>query len=339
MKWTEEQVRFEAETPDVTLAGTLTMPAQPWACALLFSGSGPQDRDESIAGHRPFQELAESLASAGIAALRWDDRGVGDSGGDYSTANADDLVNDGARALAWARYRLPRCRQALVGHSQGTLVATRLAGRQVDQVDGLVLLAGAGRPGREVLLDQHARIAEAEGIDTESIEATLEFKRVIFDLLEAAEEQIAAGEARADIEEQLQHDLLTLMTGGTDLSALSEAERREVEETLEELLDWEWRFLLSTSPSEDLAQVRVPVLALMGERDLHVAADVDLPEAVRALQESGNARVVGHALPELNHLFQRCETGALSEYPQLGRWAPEALELITKWFQTELGPR
>lgn len=137
------------------LAGTLTSPASvpPLGGVLLLSGCGPQDRDASIAGYRPFAALAAGLADAGLAVLRWDDRGVGGSDGDYHAIGAEELVGDLFRAIDAIAARLPARPLALAGHSQGAIIAARAAGRWPGRIDGLVLLAGMGRLGREVLAD------------------------------------------------------------------------------------------------------------------------------------------------------------------------------------------
>lgn len=339
LPYSEENVRFLGSTRAVSLAGTLTSPTrgEPRGAVVLLSGSGPQDRDESIAGHRPFLVLADHLTRQGFAVLRWDDRGVGESEGDYLDSSPGELTGDAIQAADWVAAHFPELPLALVGHSQGTIVAARAASRRSEAVDAVVLLAGGGRPGREVLVDQHRRIASAEGVEEETIAVSLEVKQLVFDLLEDAAAQLSQVTQREPVLAELRSRLVDLFTRGETVEEFTAEEREQLDEVVDDLLEWEWRFLLTVDPVADLASVRAPVLALAGERDAQISATKDLDGIERALRGGGNERVETEVLAGLNHLFQRCSTGGTSEYAKIEQtWAPGALERVSSWLAATL---
>ena len=336
-----DEVRFPGSTRAVSLSGTLSRPARPpIGAVVLLSGSGPQDRDESIAGHRPFLVLADHLTRAGFAVLRWDDRGVNGSEGDYLDSSAGELVGDAIQAVDWLAERFPSAPLALVGHSQGAIVAARVVRRRPETVSALVLLAGGGRPGRQVLLDQHRNIARAEGVDEESIAISLEVKALVFDLLAEAGERLRATADRETILAELRSRLVDLFTRGKGDEDLGEADRRELDEVVDDLLEWEWRFLVTADPAGDLAEVQAPVLALAGDRDCQISPAEELAGIEAALRESGNEQVETELFTGLNHLFQRCSTGGPSEYSKIEQtWSEMALRRVSDWLKGALAPR
>lgn len=334
-------VSFDSSTTGTTLAGTLTLPrgTEPMGVILLLSGSGPQDRDESIAGHRPFLVLADHLTRAGFAVLRWDDRGVGASGGDYLAASAEDLVADAGRAMNFVTRETAASKIALVGHSQGTFIATRVAARWPGRVDALVLLAGGGRPGRQVLIDQHRRICRADGLDEATIEASVVVKERLFGILQDADREIDAGGDAPQILTTTREALARTLLGLTEDAPVADEIDDELEDILADLLEWEWRFLLKDDPQTYLRRVRCPVLALAGDRDTQVSARLELPAIQQALGAGGNQDVSCHAMPGLNHLFQLSDSGSPSEYDSIAQtWAPEALAEISRWLSNKLAP-
>lgn len=332
------QLVFPSSTPGIELAGTLSLPEkEPKAVVLLLSGSGPQDRYESIAGHQPFKVLAEFLVQQGYGVLQWDDRGMGESQGDYLQASADILVDDLCAAAKAAMETTQIDRLLLLGHSQGCLVATAGACHPLlkNHVDGLVLLAGIGRPGREVLMDQHVSICKAEGFDADVIEESLAAKVEIFDLLAEAERRIQRRDSPTHVLPELREQLKTLMLAGDQIDDLSEQAQEDLEFTLDDLMEWEWRFLLTVDPAHDLAQVSCPVLLMAGDKDSQVDAENDLEAQKLALEQGGNQAVTVILLPDHNHLFQECVTGALSEYETIHEiWSEKALQHIKHWLQT-----
>lgn len=316
---------------EVKLAGTLTTPegAGPFPAAVLITGSGAEDRDEAIFGHRPFWVLADHLSRRGIAVLRVDDRGIGGSTGDVQTATSADFAQDvlaGVRFLQ-GRPAIDGKRIGLIGHSEGGLIAPLAASRSAD-VAFLVLLAGTGVPGEEIILRQLEVIARAEGATEETIRQQLSRQKRVFDALRTMKKEEAEAEIRKIITlrlEEIPPEQIRAMGGAT---VLTERQMKEVQSP------W-FRFFVTFDPRTALRQVkRPPVLALNGEKDLQVPPDQNLPEIEKALREAGNKDVTISRLPGLNHLFQPARTGSPAEYAASEVTIdPQVLDLIATWIR------
>jgi len=314
-----EDVAFDNPEAGIRLAGTLTVPQGegPFPAVVLISGSGPQDRDETVFGHRPFLVLADYLTRHGIAVLRYDDRGVGGSTGDFAAATTPDFAGDALAAVAWLKTR-PEVRAdaiGLVGHSEGAVVAPIVADRS-DDVAFVVLLAGTGVNGRELLVMQGEAINRASGVSESVVEQRAVVQGRILDVVMTAEDDSAAArEARSILAE----------AGLTGQAA--EAQIRGL------LSPW-MRYFLTYDPLPALREVSVPVLALNGEKDTQVPPAANLPAVEKALIEGGNGDVTAEVLPGLNHLFQTATTGAPAEYAGIEEtMSPAALQTIATWIE------
>lgn len=333
-----QELSFERE--GIVLCGTVTRPieSQPRGSVLLLSGSGPQDRDETVADKQCFTVLAEGLADAGYVVFRWDDRGVGASAGDYLAASAKVLEADVLAAMQAVEGVVGDDvggggMHILAGHSQGTLIASGVAARHPKKVAGLVLLGGMGLPGRDVLLAQHEDICRAEGWAEADIATTLAQKERLFSVLESATTGREAtaftdAERRAIIPQ-----LYAAYLGEVPLETLSADDQKAVEDAIEDLLEWEWRFLLGTNPADDLQKVQCPVFAMIGESDTQVDAGVNLAMVRRAGEAGAAESVTTTALPNHNHLFQETsDSGALSDYWHLGEpFSETSRNAILSW--------
>lgn len=332
-------VTFRNDTAGVTLAGTLSIPGTPGPhpAVVLISGSGPQDRDESILGHRPFLVLSDYLVRRGIAVLRHDDRGVGGSTGSFAASTSDDFATDAMAAIAYLKQRpeIDAGRIGLAGHSEGGIVAPMCAA-QSDDVAFIVLLAGTGVPGSEILEVQGRLIAVAMGKSEEEArrgaQGSVEIYRSITD-----------GGTREEILEQIKSLAVRQIQESPEGPTLSPEEvdhRAEVvaNSSIDQVMSpWFIRFL-RLDPREYLVRVKCPVLAINGTVDLQVHHEQNLPEIEKALRAGGNQDVTIVALPGLNHLFQHSETGSPSEYSRIEEtFAPEALELIASWIRQRTG--
>jgi len=324
-------IRHEAAGFD--LAGTLTLPegAGPFPAVVLVSGSGQQDRDGTIADHKPFLVVADALSRAGIAVLRYDDRGVGGSGGDPSAATTASFAADAGAALDWLRARpeIDPGRIAVVGHSEGGIIAAMLGAVRRD-LAAIVLLAGTGVDGRQILLSQGERVPRAEGV---SDAGALRRGRV---MQEAILDSVAGSEPGAD-PEPLARQAVTRIR--TDLAADPVVAAAELDAAVADgirRLGTPWyRFFIAHDPAADLAQVGCPVLALFGEKDVQVDPVVNLPPVRTAL--AGNPAATVEELPGLNHLFQTCTTGGVSEYDRIEEtMAPVALARLREWLVERL---
>jgi uncharacterized protein len=322
-----EEVTYKSG--DVTFAGTLTIPegSGPFPAALLITGSGPQNRDEELFGHKPFAVLADFLSRAGIAVLRVDDRGMGGSTGRSPTVTTEDFVGDALAGVAFLRGRpeIDRKKVGLIGHSEGGMIAPLAASRSKD-VAFIVMLAGTGVPGRDILLKQTELVSRADGTSEPVIQAVLAQMRVALDL-------IAAGADSTSIRATLDKTVAGL------LATASEADKPGIEMAaksfqvqLGSMVSPWFRNFVTYDPRPTLRNVKVPVLALNGERDLQVPPEQNLPEIEKALREAKNRDATVKKMPGLNHLLQPAKTGAISEYATIETTMdPSALETVRDW--------
>lgn len=328
--YSEQRVTFNNAIDSVTLAGTLTLPEGegPHPAVVLISGSGPQDRDESLMGHKPFLVLADYLTRRGLAVLRYDDRGTAESTGNYATATVEDFARDASAAIDYlaAHPRIDPARIGLLGHSEGGLVAPMVAARR-DNVAFLVLLAATGVDGADVIQSQAAAMRRAQGANEAEIEVLQAINRAVFDV-------VLAAQPGSDFSEELDRAVEAV------LEKLPEAERKPAADRVRATInaqrpvlrsDW-FRFFLSYDPRPALAKVACPVLAVTGSKDLQVLPGLNLPEIEKALKRGGNPDFEVVELPGLNHLFQKAETGLVDEYIEIPEtFNPAALARIGDW--------
>lgn len=330
--YSEEEVVFSNESAGITLAGTLTFPKSetPLPAVVLVSGSGPQDRDETIMGHRPFWVLADYLTRRGIAVLRYDDRGVGKSGGDFSTATMSDFISDALAGIAYLKTRneIDPHKIGIIGHSEGGWIAPEIATRSRD-VAFIVLMAAPGITGEELLILQNTALMKASGIDKALITKTIQSSRAMFSIVKNVHDSKEA-------EKRLRRLHKTFMDGLSDEQKQAYQQfggpDTLFEAQLTMLLSPWFRQLLSYDPRPFLQKVTCLVLAITGEKDLQVPSRVNLSQIETALKEGGNKQFVIKELPGLNHLFQSAETGLPGEYAKIEETiSPVALKTIGDW--------
>jgi pimeloyl-ACP methyl ester carboxylesterase len=313
-----KDVSFPSEAPGVTLAGTLTWPAGPgpFTTVVLITGSGAQDRNEELLNHRPFLVLADALARANVAVLRFDDRGVGQSTGDFAAATTLDFAADvrGAVNYLGSQTTFPVARVGLVGHSEGGLIAPLVADGNA-KVSFLVLLAGPSVDGATIILSQGRAIAAADGATPAELDANEAQQRAAFACLEDS------AAALVGVDTCLRQALTSQGVAEPDLTpALAQLES-----------PW-MRWFLTYDPAPVLRRTHIPVLALNGSLDLQVLASLNVPVMEAAFEEAGNQRASVAELPGLNHLFQHAMTGSPSEYGLIPEtMAPEVLTQVADW--------
>ncbi len=325
--YTSEEVTYK--NGDVKLAATLTIPPGdgPFPAVVLITGSGPQDRDETVMGHKPFLILSDYLSRHGVAVLRADDRGVGGSTGSTSDSTTADFAQD---ALAGVRFlkthpKIAPGKIGLLGHSEGGVIAP-LAASQSPDVAFIILLAGTGAPAPELLLRQAELISRAQGASEEAIRKEAESLKRMFAILTSEKDPAAR---TAKLREAVKSSMAAASeqeiksAGGPDAWADLQVKRVSS--------PW-FVFFIGYDPRPALRKVKVPVLALNGELDLQVPVDMNLPAIERILKESGNRDVTAKRMPGLNHLFQHAKTGSPAEYSQIEEtMSPEVLSLISGW--------
>ncbi|NNF26307.1 MAG: alpha/beta fold hydrolase [Gemmatimonadetes bacterium] len=328
-----EDVSFENPDGGHRLAGTFTRPdgAGPYPGVILISGSGPQDRDEALMGHRPFLVLSDHLTRAGIAVLRFDDRGVGESTGDFGTATSFDFASDARAAVEFLKERpdVDPARIGLAGHSEGGLVAPIVAADS-DDLAFIVLMAGPGVTGEEILYAQMALISEAGGATPEAVAKSRAYAERTYAVLKS---DLGPDEALSELREIAEEQMAEATPEELATMGLTEETKDAMIEGQLAAVNSPWfRAFLTYDPAPTLERVSIPVLAINGEKDLQVPYEVNLREIAAALERGGNPHFETHALPDLNHLFQHADTGHPSEYGTIEEtWAPEAMELIANW--------
>jgi uncharacterized protein len=326
-------VTFES-VPGVRLAGTIVTPPGPgpFPALVMVTGSGPQNRNEELLGHKPFLVISDYLARHGIATLRYDDRGTAQSTGSFSAGTSVDFANDAEAAVRFMRgqAKIDRNHVGIIGHSEGGMIAPMVAARSSD-VAFIVLLAGPGIPGDSILLLQEQLIATAMGTPPAMVERNTEANRHLFAAIKSATDS-ADAVARVMATEQKM------------LATLPENERATAERQLaaargQMLTPW-MRYFLSYDPRPTLRKVHVPVLALDGTLDLQVPYKQDLAAIDTALKAGGNRDYRIVELRGLNHLFQTATTGSPAEYATISEtFSPAALQIIADWINVHAGTK
>lgn len=325
----EEEVAYKNEKHEIKLAGTLTLPQGegPFPAVLLISGSGAQDRNEELLGHKPFLLLSDYLTRRNISVLRVDDRGVGGSTGNLSESTSINLAEDvlsGVRFLK-TRKEIDPERIGLIGHSEGGIIAPIVASKSED-IAFIILMAGTGLTGEEILYLQGELIARANGATEEEIQEARLRQELIFNVLKKEKDNDSAEKALRKLYEE-------------DIAGMDEEEKKDAEvsdevfkASLKKILNPWFRFFLTFDPKTALNKVKCPVLAIIGEKDLQVPPEQNLKEIEKALKQGGNGDYTVKELPGLNHLFQTADTGAPGEYGKIEETiSPSALKLIGDW--------
>jgi len=327
-----EDITFENQQAKITLAGTLTLPQKDgvFPAVVLISGSGPQNRDEELLGHKPFLVLADYLTKNGIAVLRFDDRGTAQSKGTFNGSTSQDFSTDVDAAVAFLQTRkeINKKKIGLIGHSEGALIAPMVAARSKN-IAFIVLLAGPGIPCDQLLLLQQSAIAKASGKSDSSIQRLIATNKKAFEIVKNAASP-----------EQLKTDMtkyLKEVTKNSPEKPQGMSDDDFVKLLVERVTDPWTVYFLKYDPAIALEKVKCPVLALNGDKDLQVTPKENLEGIKQSLAKGGNKKVTTKLLPNLNHLFQECKTGAPSEYATIEQtFSPAALSEVLQWIQTQV---
>lgn len=323
-----EDVKFRNEKANIRLAGTLTIPAGdgPFRAAILISGSGTQNRNEELMGHKPFLVIADYLARNGITVLRVDDRGAGQSEAGTASPTTLDFASDVQAAFDFLKTRkeINPGFIGLIGHSEGGLIAPIVASVN-HGVAFIISLSGTGVPGEQILYRQSYEINKASGMKKEDLRSSERMAHEMYAVLKMETDNKKATEEMSAI---LQKTL-----------ARQKSSPEEVKKALDQFpvsamtLTSPWfRTFLFLNPAEYWEKVTCPVLALNGDKDLQVSADVNLPAIKKALLSGGNRKVTTMSFPGLNHLYQHCKTGLPAEYGEIEEtFSPEVLKIMSDW--------
>lgn len=328
-----EEIFFENKTDKILLAGTFTVPdsAGTFPTVILTAGSGPNDRDETILGHKPFLVIADHLTRNGFAVLRYDKRGVGQSKGDFARATVQDFTADAESAINYLKTRKEVNKSAigLIGHSEGGMVVPMVASKN-RSVKFIVLLAAPGIKGTEIVLEQNRLGLAALNMEPENLDKSLKLiNELLYDLTKWE---------NTEVERTVLRDRLSQLWEQFPLLVKLKLKKDPyVRNQFNEMVKPGYRSFLKTNPADFLQKVKCVVLAINGEKDTQVSADVNLNAIKTALDMSKNYRYEIKKYPNLNHLFQESETGNLDEYGEIEQTiSPEVLEDITVWLKKQV---
>lgn len=322
-------VRNVADSLD--LACTLTLPDKEgkYPVVILISGSGPQDRNEELLGHKPFLVLSDYLTRNGIGVLRFDDRGTNKSTGKYSNATSADFAKDVMSLVQYLKTRpgVDPLKIGLIGHSEGGIIAPMVAVKSPD-VAFIVLMAGTGVRGDELLLMQQEAIGRASGTSEEELQLMSSINRKAFDI-------VIENSKTEDISKKLTD---YLMSERSNFPSTQKPEGMSDEDFVKMIVTQTtspWMlYFIKHDPALVLEHVKCPVLAINGSKDLQVPSVVNLEKIRTSLAKAGNQKVTIKELEGLNHLFQECTTGAPTEYATIEQTiSPKALEAILTWIK------
>lgn len=315
-----EEVSFPSAAAGLDMHGTLTIPEGdgPFAAVVLVTGSGTQNRDEELMGHKPFKVIADFLTRRGIAVLRYDDREWGRS---YDGATTADYASDALNAAAFLRRhpRIDPARVGIVGHSEGGTIAFMCAAR-CDSIAFVVSVAGMTIPGRECIVWQNGESLRRAGIPQQTVERYCSVIDAVFKRTADAGRELSAEEAAQAVEEAV------AAAGAADMP---QAMRANLVKSAMGATAW-FRFFVGYDPSADISRVRCDVLAMNGTRDCQVDAEANLGVLERCKELAGHLTV--RRYEGLNHLFQHCVTGLPDEYYNIEEtFSAEALADMADW--------
>lgn len=329
-----EEVEYDNTSLGLHYGATITIPPGkgPFPAVLLITGSGPQNRDEEIMGHKPFAVLADALTRNGFVVLRVDDRGVGKSSGQFGNATSADFADDARTSLRYllSRPEVDRKKTGLIGHSEGGMIAPMVAASSKD-VDFIILLAGPGIKIDSLMAEQNAAILRKAGVSPGATNAYLTLYKAACKTVLSTNDSTAA---ILKVKDQVDQWAKSTDTTVLNELGLSSAETHEkIASTLVKELQGKWyRYFLAFDPTPYLEALHCKVLALNGEKDIQVIARSNLAGIESALKKSKSKTYTVKELPGLNHLFQTCKTCTVPEYERLEEtFSPTALEEINNW--------
>ena len=329
--YNSEEVLFENEVDGVVLAGTLTFPKEGnnFPAVVMISGSGGQDRNEELLGHKPFLVISDYLTQNGIAVLRFDDRGIAQSTGDHSKATSEDFAKDVLSAVEFLKGRkeIDKTKIGLIGHSEGGMIAPLVA-VQSNDIAFMVMMAGLGIPGDSILYLQGELIQRAEGMGEEEIQKSVKTQREIFSIVKNSNDD---EKLVADLKEKFYAEYSTMTE--EEKTKLGDPEVYLNMQIKTITSPW-FKYFLRFDPAPVLEKVKCPVLAINGEKDLQVPPKENLSAIETTLKKGGNNNFEVKMLPGLNHLFQTSTTGAISEYGKIEETiSPTALQTMLDWIK------
>ncbi|MGA3014362.1 MAG: alpha/beta hydrolase [Bacteroidales bacterium] len=324
----EREVIVKNEKANVELAGTLTTPQSggPFPAVILITGSGPQNRDEELMGHKPFLVLADYLTRKGLAVLRVDDRGIAKSSGKFSTATTLDFATDVSAEVDFLKKQkdIDSTRIGLLGHSEGGLIAPIVASERKD-IAFIVLLAGPGVTGEKILLSQVAILNRRAGLSDKEVKDDSLLRIKIYSIIKKNPDNNKASE-------KIKSLIKSFAKKNPDEMGFAKMDDNQLNLFIQQGTSAWFRTFLILDPVNYLSKVQCPLLALNGSLDIQVPAKENLPAIEKAMIFGGNSNYSMEEMPGLNHLFQHATTGNIDEYSKIEEtMSPDVLEKIAVW--------
>ncbi|NLR90007.1 alpha/beta hydrolase family protein [Flammeovirga agarivorans] len=316
-------IEFYNKKDGIMLSGTFTRPfdVKRYPTVILISGSGPQDRNQNILGHKPFLVLADEFTKKGIAVLRFDDRGVGGSQGTFENATTSDFATDVEAAIEYLLLRndVDPTHIGLIGHSEGGIVASMVASKN-DKVNFMVLMASPGIPCKDLMLHQKEKIEIISGLPKNIVASNQKIFDKAYDMI--LNNEVPLQDKLSDFFKHQYHNNISDQQVNSIVKSITNP--------------WFIEFI-KTNPENYLSKVKAPVYALNGSKDLQVFADENLEGIENSLKKAGNVRYKMEKLEGLNHLFQECETGLPNEYGVLNQTlSPTFMNKVSEWILEEV---
>lgn len=320
--YSSEEVTIPNKKAKVTLSGTLTLPkgTGPFPAVVLITGSGPQTRDEELLGHKPFLVIADYLTRNGIAVLRYDDRGIGKSTGKFHDATTLDLASDAEVVFNFLKSdkRINKNKVGMIGHSEGGVIAPIVASKNKG-AKFIIMLAGTGVDGKELMLEQYRLILKTSSIPDSIVAPLVDLNRQAFEAVLTIKD---ATIAKAKIREITNNTIQKL---GEETAKKYKLSKSTAEQLIMQIFTPWMKTFLALNPADYLCKVNCPILALNGESDLQVPATQNLPAIKKAVEQNKKGKLTTKSYPNLNHLFQSCTTGSPAEYARIEETINEAV--------------
>ena len=332
-----EDVIYSSKDASIQYGATITIPktgAGPFPALILITGSGQQNRDEELFGHKPFAVLADYLTKQGYAVLRVDDRGVGKTTGKADMATSKDFAEDVKVGLDYLKSReeVDKTKLGMLGHSEGGMIAQLVAAERSD-IAFVISLAGPGQKITELMADQGRAVMQSSGLSKQTVDAAAAFSSALVPaVIKAKSDSAARVAAKAIFDAWAKKTPQEMVQATTGISS---------EKDLNDMVDvyrspW-MMYFFQYDPAPYISKMKGKVLVLNGEKDIQVASKPNLTGWRSSLAKSGVKKYDIMELKGLNHLFQHCKTCTVPEYAQLEEtFAPEALEAIGAWLKANI---
>lgn len=329
-----KEVRIEDKKTNVTLAGTLTIPdtLKNYPAVIMVTGSGPQNRDEELFMHKPFLVIADYLSRNGIAVLRYDDRGFGESVGNYNMSTTKDFANDALDAFNYLKNHknIDKNNIGIIGHSEGGLIAEMLASNKDNNINFIVLLAAPGVETSELMLDQNHYISIENKIDTAIISRNDKLNSDIYKVLKSEKNNLEANKKLTNVFAKYTKNLTKSQIEEQGLS------KKNINSIIFQSLTPWFKYFININPEQYLKTITCPVLAIDGSKDLQVNAQKNLNAIKTKIEKNGNKNVKIIEQKNLNHLFQHCQSGLPAYYKKIEEtFDPQTLKIISDWINNQ----